>query len=137
MDVTAEHDRSTGSGQTNGSGALLATLFGAGGVVVVCLARVRSDPSRPGRRPVRVGTSAPGMPPTGLSASGWTRSAPSSSCRCWSCPPWRPFTAATICSPTAAGNRSASSWFFFNTFVAGMVMVVIARTALLFLCPGR
>ena len=32
------------------------------------------------------------------------------------------------------GKKSlGSSWFFFNLFVAGMVMVVIARTALLFL----
>ena len=51
----------------------------------------------------------------------------------WDCRLWRRFTAATTCSPTVTKKSLGSPWFFFNAFVAGMVLVVVARTALLFL----
>ena len=59
--------------------------------------------------------------------------APSSSCRCWACRPWRPSTAATTCSPTAARNRSAAPGSSSTCSSPAWCMVVVARTALLFL----
>ncbi len=133
MDVTAEHHQSRDSGRTTCYGGLLATLFGAGGVVLVCLLASDSDTSRPGRRPRRVGTLDLGSCPRELSASDWM-----------------PLSAffllpVVVLSALAAvyggnyllayrGRKSlGSSWFFFSLFVLGMIMVVIARTALLFL----
>ena len=132
MDVTAEHDRSTGSGQAGGFLALLPTFCGAGVAVVGCaLALVPTLRVLGGGQPwsVRLAWDAShGDFSIGLDALGAFFLLP-----------------VLVLSALAAvyggnyllayrGRKSlASSWFFYNTFVAGMVMVVLARTALLFL----
>ena len=132
MDVTAEHRQSTDFAETSVSRALIPTLFGAGGCVAWCvLALIPTVRVLGGGPPeaIRLAWDAPhGVFGVGLDALSAFFLLP-----------------VLVLSALGAvyggnyllayrGKKSlGSSWFFYNMFVAGMVMVVIARTALLFL----
>ena len=133
MDVKDERDQSADSGQKRGSHGVLATVCGAGVVVAACLLALIPTLQVLGRRAIPVCESALGRPPRELPHRPGHASAHFSCCRSWFFPRSRPFTAPTISSRFAGRNPLRTSWFFFATFVAGMIMVLIARTALLFL----
>jgi hydrogenase-4 component B len=132
MDGRADRDQSTGSGQTSSFHAVVTTVFGAGGAAVWCvlalIPTVRVLGGGP-RESARLAWDAPhGAFSVGLDALSAFFLLP-----------------VLVLSALAAvyggnyllayrGRKSLGcSWFFYNMFVAGMVMVVIARTALLFL----
>lgn len=131
MDVVGEADRSPG-GRTKGSCAFLQSVCGVAATIGMCALALTST--------LRV-------------LNGGT---PESMCLAWDgshgpfCIGVDPLSAffllpVLVLSALAAvygGNyllayrdrkSLASSWFFFNTFVAGMILVLIARTAFLFL----
>src|SRR5206468_2487958 len=129
--VMTEHDRSTAAGRASGSLTALPTLCGAGIAVAGCaLALVPTLRVLGGGPPLstRLAWDAShGDFSIGLDALSAFFLLP-----------------VLVLSALAAvyggnyllayrGRKSlGSSWFFYNTFVAGMVMVVLARTALLF-----
>ena len=132
MDDTAKRHQSGNSARTSAYRGLLATLIGASGVVLMCL--LASVPT------LRV---LGGGPPesarwtwdqrTGLSASDWIA---------LSAFFLLPVVVLSALAAVYGGNyllayrgrkSLGSSWFFFSVFVLGMIMVIIARTALLFL----
>jgi hydrogenase-4 component B len=132
MDATAEHDRSTSVGQTTGSRGLLPTLCGVGMVVVGCALAVVPTLRVLGGGPsesLRLAWDAPhGAFSVGLDALGAFF--------------LLPVLVLSILAAVYGGNyllpyhgkkSLGCSWLFYNTFVAGMVMVVLARTAILFL----
>jgi hydrogenase-4 component B len=132
MDITAEHDRTTAVCQAAGPGTLLPSVCGVGVVLAGCaLALVPTLRVLGGGPPeaVRLAWDAShGSFSIGLDALGAFFLLP-----------------VLVLSALAAvyggnyllayrGRKSlGSSWFFYAMFVAGMVMVVASRTALLFL----
>jgi len=132
MDVMAESNRSPGDGRASGSHAVLPTVLGAGGAVVWCLLgliptlhvlfggpfeSVRFAWDVP-HGAFSVGLDALSafflLPVLGLSALA-------------------AIYGGSYLLPYRGKKSIGGSWFFFNLFVAGMVMVVIARTVILFL----
>jgi len=132
MDVRAESNRSPADERTSGSHAVLSTVFGAGGAVVWCVLgliptlrvlfggppeSVHFDWDAP-HGAFSVGLDALSafflLPVLGLSALA-------------------AIYGGSYLLPYRGKKSIGSSWFFFNLFVAGMVMVVIARTVILFL----
>src|ERR1017187_6591314 len=132
MEVRAESNRSPGDGRTSGSHAVLPTVIGAGGAVVWCAlgliptlrvlfggqpesVRFAWDPTHGA---FYVGLDALSafflLPVLGLSALA-------------------AIYGGSYLLPYRGKKSIGGSWFFFNLFVAGMVVVVIARTAVLFL----
>ena len=132
MDAPVEHDQLRDSGQSNSFVARFVTLLGVGGVVFICL--VASIPT------LRVlGGGSPESVRWAWDASHGRFCIGLDTLSAFFLLP------VVVLSALAAiyggsylfADRSrkslASSWFFFNLFVLGMIMVVIARTALLFL----
>jgi len=132
MDVRAESKRSPSPVETSGSHAVLTTVVGAGGAVLWCVLALVPTLRVLGGGPqesVRLPWDAPhGAFCVGLDAlSAFFL---------------LPVLGLSVLAAVYGGDyllayrgkkSLGSSWFFFNMFVAGMVMVVIARTALLFL----
>ncbi len=132
MELIAQRDQSTGSRPTSGSHASLTTVIGAGIAVLGCVIALAPALSVLGGGPpesVRLVWDAPhGSFAVGLDALSAFFLVP-----------------VLVLSALAAvyggnyllafrGTKSLGvSWFFFNLFVAGMVLVVIARTVILFL----
>ena len=69
----------------------------------------------------------------GPSSSGLMPCRHFSCCRFLRCRVWRRSMALITCDPTVAKRNLGGAWFFYCLFVAGMILVLLARTTVLFL----
>ena len=132
MDVKDESARSAHSGQKRGSEGVFTTVCGAGVVVATCLlALIPTLRVLVGGSSLSV--SLPWDVPHGDFSIGLDMLSAFFLLPVLVLSALAAVYGANYLLPYRGKKSLAASWFFFGTFVAGMIMVLIARTALLFL----